>query len=202
MLKRKPFWILSALLVLGLCGTWAAVMAEIVRFGEQDEAQEVDAIIVLGAAVSRGRPTAVFRERINHALLLYDQGYANTIIFTGGVGYGDEISEAAAARNYAIERGVPPEAILVEETSTSTLENLLNARAVAAENGHGRFLIVSTPSHMKRALLIASDLGMEAYPSPTRTIRWISPVTYWRSVAQEVVSILNYHFNIRGELPD
>jgi uncharacterized SAM-binding protein YcdF (DUF218 family) len=200
MLKRRNFWLIPLLLMVGMCGTWAAVMAEIVRYGEQDEAQPADAIIVLGAAVRNGRPTPVFRARINHAILLYEQGYADTIIFTGGIGFGDEISEAEAARDYAVQLGVPATAILLEETSTSTLENLANAQRVAAEAGHGRFLIVSNPFHMKRSLQMAADLGMEAYSSPTRTTRWISPVTYWRAIAQETVSYFHYQFIGKGRI--
>ena len=197
--RKRLLW-LPPLLLLALCGGWAGMMAEIVRYGEQDETQPVDAIIVLGAAVRNGRPTPVFRERINHAILLYEQGYADTLIFTGGVGFGDDISEAEAARLYALQQGVPPQAILLEETSTSTIQNLANAQRVANEAGHGRFLIVSTPFHMKRALQIATDLGMEAYPSPTRTTRWISPLTYWRAIAQESISYLNYHWRVRAEV--
>lgn len=201
MITWKRFFLLILLVGGGLCGGWAAVTAAIVRYGERDETQAVDAIIVLGAAVRNGQPTPVFRERINHALLLYQQGYADTLIFTGGIGYGDDISEAAAARNYAMARGVPAEAILLEERSTSTIENLALAQPIAAAQGHGRFLIVSTPSHMKRALQIAADLGMEAYPSPTRTIRWLSPRTYWRAVVQESLSYIHYWLIGRWELP-
>ena len=89
-------------------------------------------------------------------------------------------------------QGVPEEAILLETTSTNTLENLANAQQLAAERGLDSFLIVSTPFHVKRAVSIADDLGMEAYSSPTQTIEWISWFTRTRAYVQEVVSYVIY----------
>ncbi|MCB8944951.1 MAG: YdcF family protein [Ardenticatenaceae bacterium] len=169
-----------------------AVAIEVYRFSLLDEARPADAAIVLGAAVYRERPSPVFRERINHGIWLYENGYVDWLIFTGGVGWGDNYSEAEVARQYAVAQGVPAEAILVETTSTSTLENLANARQVGAEAGLGTYLIVSTPFHMKRALAIAEDLGLEAYTSPTQTTRWINPYTKSRAYVREVVVYLVY----------
>jgi hypothetical protein len=56
----------------------------IVSFAKHTEEKRADGIVVLGAAVFGNRPSPVFAERINHAIWLYDEGYAPTIIFTGG----------------------------------------------------------------------------------------------------------------------
>lgn len=165
---------------------------DINQFAAQDETRTADAAIVLGAGVWRGRPSPIFRERINHAIKLYREGYVNHLIFTGGVGFRDGISEGEVGRLYAIENGVPPEAIFYESTSTSTIENLTNAQQVAQAHGLDSFLIVSTSYHMRRALLIADDLGMEAYNSPTRSIRWISERTKTFALVQETVSYARY----------
>jgi uncharacterized SAM-binding protein YcdF (DUF218 family) len=171
---------------------WSAV--SVYAYARRDEAREADAAIVLGAAVFGDRPSPVLRERINHAIVLYEAGYVDKIIFTGGLGMTGRVTEAAAAAAYAQAQGVPVEAILLETTSTSTRENLRNARVVAAENNLQTFLIVSTPFHMKRAIAIADDLSMEAYSSPTRTIRWLNTYTKSRAFAQEVVSYIVYLF--------
>lgn len=165
---------------------------DIVRFGRRDETRRADAAIVLGAAVFRERPSSVFRERINHAIQLYQDGYVDTIIFTGGLGTRDTQTEAEVGRLYAIEHGIPEADILIETSSTNTVENLTNAQKVAMEQNLDSFLIVSTPSHMRRALAIATDLDMEAYSSPTRTIRWISRLTYSRALIREVIAYLIY----------
>ncbi|MDX1664415.1 MAG: YdcF family protein [Candidatus Promineifilaceae bacterium] len=170
----------------------AYVAFDVYWFAQQDQARTADAAIVLGAAAYGQRPSPVLRERINHALLLYEQGYVESVIFTGGQGDPGEPSEGEVAARYALARGLPAEAIVVETTSTSTRENLANAQALAAAQGLDSFLLVSTPFHMRRAVAVAGDLGMEVYSSPTRTIPWISPFTRFRAYAREVVGYLAY----------
>ncbi|WP_420631737.1 YdcF family protein [Candidatus Leptofilum sp.] len=174
---------------------WYAAMT-VFLFSLRDETRSADAAIVLGAAVVRDRPSAVFRERINHAIQLYQDGTVEKLIFTGGVGNRDELAEGEVGRNYAIARGVKPADILVETASTSTFENLQNAQLVAQQNGLETFLIVSTPNHMRRALAVADSLNMEAYSSPTRSIRWINNATRTFSYVREVVAFSVYFLKL------
>ena len=190
MAKKVKQFTVFLLLLLILLITWLAI--DIYRFSQKDETRSADAAIVLGAAVYRERPSPVFRERINHAIQLYEDGYVKALIFTGGVGQRDTLSEAEVGRNYALARGVPAEAIFIETTSTNTLENLTNAHLVARENGLESFLIVSTPFHMRRAISVANDLKLEAYTSPTRSIKWISWFTQSLSFSREVAAYLAY----------
>lgn len=145
------------------------ITAGIVSFSAKDETRPADAAIVLGASVYDNSPSPVFRERINHAVDLYEEGYVDAIIMTGGVGEGNIRSEADIAREYAEEQGVPAESIYKEESSKVTLENLANARQIMREQDMDTALVVSDPLHMKRAMLYARDLGMDAYSSPTPT---------------------------------
>lgn len=190
LLARVVTGILAIAILLG----WYAATT-VYLFSLKDETRPADAAIVLGAAVVREQPSAVFRERINHAVQLYQSGTVQTLIFTGGVGNRDEMAEAEVGRSYAIARGVNATDILTEITSTTTSENLRNAQLVAQQNGLETFLIVSTPNHMRRALAVANDLKMEAYSSPTRTIRWINTVSrsfsFFREVAAYSVYLLN-----------
>lgn len=137
---------------------------------------KADAAIVLGAAVWGNEPSPVFRERINHAVNLYQNKDVRKIIFTGGVGDSDELSEAVVGKRYAIERGVKETDIFVETESKTTRQNLINARKIAVENKliKSKFLIVSDPLHLKRAVLMAQDLGIDAYPAATPTTRYRS----------------------------
>jgi uncharacterized SAM-binding protein YcdF (DUF218 family) len=135
-----------------------------------------DAAIVLGAAVWDGRPSPVFEERIKHALDLYRAGQVGRIVFTGGVGLGDRLAESQVARAYALARGVPVGDILYETRSRTTRENLREAALLLGGRG-AEVLIVSDPLHMRRAVTIASDLGLEACSSPTPTSRYRT----WRS---------------------
>lgn len=189
---RFSWRLLFSLLLLCSCSSWSYLVYSINAYAQLDETRPADAAVVLGAGVVRGRPSTVFRERINHGVNLYHEGYVDYLIFTGGIGTRDQQSEAAVARAYAIAQGVPAEAILIEEASTNTVENLRHAREIAQTNRLQTFLIVSTPFHMKRAIKIAHDLDMEAYTSPTRTIRWINNVTKTRALMQESVSYMRY----------
>ena len=147
----------------------AVTTAGIVIFSGKDETRPADAVIVLGAAVYDNSPSPVFCARIDHAVDLYSEGYARTIIMTGGVGDGNIRSEADIAREYAEKKGVPSSSILMEEESRVTLENLENAKGIMENKGMDTALIVSDPLHMKRAVLYAKDLGMTVYSSPTPT---------------------------------
>lgn len=126
-----------------------------------------DAAIVLGAAVWEGKPSPVFQGRIDHALWLYDRQYVDKLIFTGGRSSEDELAESEVARQYAIEHGVPESDILVESASTITEQNLHFANKVGDSAGLSSYLIVSDPLHMKRAMMMADDMGLKANPSPT-----------------------------------
>ncbi len=141
----------------------------LLQVGERDDRHHVvDAIVVLGAAQYDGRPSPVFRARLDHAVELYLNGTAPVLVVTGGRAEGDRVSEADVARAYAVRSGVPEAAILSEGTGHDTLSSLRNATAVMRDHGLGRALFVSDRTHMLRVLRIATDLGVTAYGSPAR----------------------------------
>lgn len=141
----------------------------IVRYSRVNEARSADAAVVLGAAAPNGTVSPVYRERINHAIGLYESGLVKTIIMTGGTADGNTVSDALAAKNYAVSQGIPESSVLVEDQSTITEENLEYAKKIMDEHGLDTALIVSDPLHMKRAMLMAEDYELTAYSSPTRT---------------------------------
>lgn len=159
--------------VAGLLFGWY-VMTTIPIFALKTDEVTADTIVVLGAAVWGNRPSPVYRERLNHAIGLYEAGAAETIIFTGGVGIKSPIAEGEMGRLYALAQGVPDSAIFVDDQSTSTIENLTAVREIMDENQLESALIVSTPVHMKRAMLVAKRVGIDAYTSPTRSTRWLA----------------------------
>lgn len=138
-------------------------------FSNKNQLVKTDAAVVLGAAAWGDEPSPVLRERINHSIWLYENGYVEKIIFTGGKGKDAESAESEVARDYAIKNNVNAEDILVETKSKITEENLKYAYEIANENNLNTFTIVSDPLHMKRAILMAKDTGMEAYSSPTQS---------------------------------
>lgn len=195
LLRRRPLKALLAVLLalLGLAlATLGLVAYQIYSYGGQSANVEADAAIVLGAAVWTDRPSPVFRERINHAIDLYGSKRVRKLIFTGGVGQRGEPAESAVARDYAAAHGVPPIDILTESESQTTYQNLLYAKRIGDARALGSFLVVSDPLHMKRAMAMAKDLGMEAYPSPTRTTRYRSSSSQLRFLARETYFYFDY----------
>jgi len=151
---------------------FGVLASRIYSFGNTRSEASADAAIVLGAAVWSTGVSPVFRERINHGIDLYRTGKVRKLIFTGGQGNPGEPTESSAARDYALQSGVPAQDILIEEKSHTTYENIRYAKQVADAHNIKRVLIVSDPLHMKRAVLMAQDVGLIAEPSPTPTTRY------------------------------
>ena len=152
-----------------LFGFISYIAFSIVNYGNKSVVTSSDAAIVLGAAIIGDQPSPVFQERINHGVFLYKSGVVNKIIFTGGIGKGQLVSESEVAQNYAIQHGVKPSDILIEIKSKVTYENFIEAKKILKLNGLKNVLIVSDSLHMKRAMAMASELGLKASPSPTPT---------------------------------
>lgn len=137
--------------------------------GRSDEARSVDAIVVLGAAQYDGRPSPQLEARLDHAITLWQEGRAQLIIVTGGKQQADRFTEAESAAKYLETNGVPAEAIDLENIGRTTRESLLGVRRILATHRIHSLLIVTDPYHALRARLIAQDLDMQAYVSPTRS---------------------------------
>jgi uncharacterized SAM-binding protein YcdF (DUF218 family) len=148
--KKLAKTVLVILLVIAFA---AGLMAwRVYSFRNTTSDGPADAAVVLGAAVWTREPSPVFKERINHAINLYRNGRVRKLIFTGGQGNPGEPTEASAARDYALQSGLPASDILIEDKSHTTYENILNAKQLAATQGIRTVLIVSDPLHMKRAM--------------------------------------------------
>ncbi len=183
----KKRWL--ALTLLGLISMFLVVFGysalSIYLYGSNTSKVPADAAIVLGAAAWGDKPSPVFRERINHGINLYKRNDIQQLIFTGGQGESSEPAEAIVAKRYAIAQGVDAADILTETQSRTTRQNLYYASQVATTHQLRRILIISDPLHMKRSVLMARDLGMDAYPSPTPTTRYRSFKSQMSFLARE-----------------
>lgn len=174
----------------GLClllvFAWGCALLAIFVFGRRDEARAADVIVVLGAAQYDGKPSPVLKARLDHAIDLYREGVAPALIFTGGVGVGDTVSEAEVGRRYAVRQGVPHDRILVESAGLSTEASMTTVKGLMDERRYETAILVSDPFHMLRLRVLASGLGIQAYSSPTRTspIGFDSPAE-WKHVLRE-----------------
>jgi len=180
------------LIIAGLILVAGVLASRIYSFGNTRSDASADAAIVLGAAVWSSGVSPVFRERINHGIDLYHKGKVRKLIFTGGQGNPGEPTESSAARDYALQSGVPAQDIFIEEESHTTYENIRYAKQVADTHGIKRVLIVSDPLHMKRAVLMAQDVGLTAEPSPTPSTRYQGLKSQLGLLAHETYYYIGY----------
>lgn len=189
---KKTLGRILKFLVLAIVLTIVITAVRIYTYGDYSVDISADAAVVLGAAVWSTNVSPVFRERINHAIELYRQGKVRKLIFTGGQGNSNEPTEAAAARAYALANGIPSQDILVEQKSHTTYENIVYAKQLADSNNIKKVLLVSDPMHMKRAMTIALDVGLDASPSPTQTTRYKTWRTQFSELVRETFYYLGY----------
>ena len=186
-LRRKLYWLTLSILL------WLLVVAySIWEFGKTDHAQPADCIIVLGAAVQGSKPSPVFAERLRHAANLYQRGVAAKVVLTGGKGADSLYAESGVGREFIRQLGVPKTAILIEENSHTTQQNLTEAASLMHQHALHSTIIVSDPLHLKRASTMAEGMGMAAVTSPTPTTRYRSWQTQMPFLLREVYFLHHY----------
>lgn len=169
---RRMARLLGLLLALML-GAWMAVVGAVWVVGGEDQAGPADAIAVLGAAQYNGRPSPVFRARLDHAATLYQAGHAPAILVTGGVGRRDTLSEAAVGAEYLAAQGIPRTAIIALPAGADTYASLAEIAGWFRGRGSRRVLLVSDAFHLLRLRILASRLALEPQTSPAPA----SPIT-------------------------
>jgi uncharacterized SAM-binding protein YcdF (DUF218 family) len=156
--------------------------------GAHDDRQAADAILVLGAAQWNGAPSPILQARLDHALTLYREGYAPRLLLTGGVGNGDQYSEAGVGARYLLDQGVPAGAILLEDHGRSSHESIQRAADILARSGLSRVLLVSDPPHMLRILRMAHSAGLDAHGSAAQQSPAVgSPAAHLTFLLREVL---------------
>ncbi len=196
MIKRILCLALSGTGILALLGVvlFAWLWVQIDRFGQVDRARRADVIVVLGARVwPSGRPSDALTRRTLHAVKLYQEGLAAAIVCSGGLGTHPP-TEAQAAARLAMDQGVPPEAIVLEEKGHSTEESAFFASDIMRAQGWQRAIVVSDAYHLWRANLLFGKVGVKAYPSPAHDERYpLLKRAYLYHLGREVVAVVWYH---------
>lgn len=167
---------------------------DIHRVGHLDRDREADCAIVLGAAAWHDKPSPVLRERLNHAITLFQEKKVGALLLTGGFGEGADYAESKVGRDYCVAQGVPRDKIEVEPRSRNTIENLREARAIMAEEGWDSALLVSDPWHLKRARRMAHDLEMTVYVAGTPSTRFQSLEARTKFLFGEFIRYHSYLF--------
>jgi uncharacterized SAM-binding protein YcdF (DUF218 family) len=172
--RRRPWgrWFVRVLLALLLLALvyFVATFVQVYRASEHDGAREADAIIVLGAAQWNGQPSPVLKERLDHALELYEAGLAPRIVLTGGKQIGDAFTEANTGYRYLLDKGVPLDALQLEDQGTSTWDSLKAVHEVVLPEETDEVVLVTDDYHAYRVEAIAEEIGFDATVSPTDSL--------------------------------
>jgi uncharacterized SAM-binding protein YcdF (DUF218 family) len=192
--SSKPFWrnrkllYLLSLLVSVLVLYIIIISAHIVRVANLQQMHAADAIVVFGAAEYAGRPSPVFRARLDHAFALFQQGLAPVVITTGGAGQDPSFSEGGVGRDYLIRRGIAERNLIAETQGTDTAHSAQRVGVIMRTNGMHTCIAVSDQYHVFRIQRLLEHEGMHVYVAPR-------PDSRPRSVLVRVFAVLREAFS-------
>lgn len=139
--------------------------------------QDVPYVIVLGAKVNGETMSLSLYNRAQTALTYLIDNPKSKVVVTGGQGKDESITEASAIQKFLLENGIDNARILVEDTSTSTYENLKNTYDLYSIE---EAVIVTNTFHSYRAHYLANELNMTTYPLNAETPSIIKLKSYLR----------------------
>lgn len=153
-----------------------------------------DFIIVHGAGLMGTELTPLLAGRVDKAVEVWEhQKCFGKILVSGGQGRDEEISEAEAMKRYLVrERFVDPSDIIVEDASTTTMENLANSKAIIDAQTGGkpyRAAVVTSDYHVFRCAEYAHELGIPADGIGSHTRGWYWPASFTR----EFIAVTKAH---------
>jgi uncharacterized SAM-binding protein YcdF (DUF218 family) len=170
---RKSFWMRPwPLLLLAVVGAlllfFGVTGARIVRAAAEAPAKKADVIAIFGAAEYAGRPSPVYRARLDHGYQLFQKGMAPVVITTGGSGQDPDFSEGGVGRDYLLRRGVPEQALIAETQGSDTAQSAARVANIMRANGMRSCIAVSDAYHVFRirALLEHEGVQVELAPRP------------------------------------
>lgn len=120
--------------------------------------ENVDCILILGAAIRGNSPSPMLQDRLESGIELYNDGVAPKIIMSGDHSR-EEYDEVNVMKDYAITSGIPSEDIFMDHAGFSTYESIYRVKEIfKADN----IVIVTQEYHLYRSLYIANKLGIKA----------------------------------------
>lgn len=160
-------------------------------FGQTDYRRPADAVVVFGCrAYADGRPSDALADRVNTAIALYQDGYADRLIMSGGPGDGDHHETDVMAR-MARDAGVPAHAILVDRQGLNTQHTAANTAPLFAEHGITRVLAVSHGYHLPRIKLTYHRQGLDVFTVPAEERYTLTQLPY--NMAREAAAWWVYY---------
>lgn len=191
------FWT-TLIAALSLLAVFSLISFYILRDAHKQELRHADAIIVFGAAEYDGRPSPVFRARLDHANQLFRQGLASVIITTGGAAADPRFSEGGVGHDYLMRKGVPEAALIAETQASDTAESAERVAAIMQENHMTSCIAVSDAYHMFRIRRMLAHRRLQVFLAPRPDSR---PKSLWLSaiaLVRESASFLAWRVGLRN----
>lgn len=171
-------------LFLGITGT------RIVRASSESPTRKADVIVVFGAAEYAGRPSPVFRARLDHAFELFRKGMAPVVITTGGAAQDPDFSEGGVGRDYLSRRGIPEQDLIGETQGSDTAQSAERVANIMRANGMHTCIAVSDAYHVFRIRALLEHEGMKVEVAPRPESRPKSWLQRFAAVMREAMSYL------------
>jgi uncharacterized SAM-binding protein YcdF (DUF218 family) len=188
-------WLLiltAALLLISL----VTICVGIERAAGASEIHAADAIVVFGAAEYAGRPSPVFRARLDHALELFERGLAPVIITTGGAASDPQFSEGGVGHDYLMHRGVPEASLIAETQGSDTAQSAERVAVIMRANHMHSCIAVSDAYHVFRIRKLLEHEGVQVYVAPRPDSRPHSPWQRGEAMLREAVSYVLWQLHI------
>jgi uncharacterized SAM-binding protein YcdF (DUF218 family) len=178
--QPKSFWMRPwALMVLALLGAllmfFGITGSRIASAAKETATTKADVIAIFGAAEYAGRPSPVYRARLDHGYELFERGMAPVVITTGGSALDPDFSEGGVGKEYLMRRGVPEQALIAETQGSDTAQSAARVANIMRVNGMHSCIAVSDAYHVFRirALLEHEGVQVELAPRPeSRPRHW------------------------------
>ena len=138
----------------------------IVRLAGESPSRKADVIAIFGAAEYSGRPSPVYRARLDHGYELFEQGLAPFVITTGGSGLDPEFSEGGVGKEYLLRRGIPEQALISETQGTDTAQSAERVANIMRANGMHSCIAVSDAYHVFRIRALLEHEGVQVEVAP------------------------------------
>ena len=195
--RQRARWSLRLLLLMvaGFLLWLTETCVGIVRESEAQQEQPADAIVVFGAAQYDGRPSPVFRARLDHAFDLFQHGVAPVVITTGGAGEDPHYSEGEVGHDYLMKRGIPEAKLIAETQGSDTAQSAQRVGVIMRTNRMRTCIAVSDGYHVFRTRKLLEHEGIRVYVAPRAGSR---PHSSWQramSVLKEALSYMVWRFN-------
>src|SRR3989454_5665837 len=189
-------WRAMGLVTLAAVVLIAATAVRIVRVASRADLRPADAIVVFGAAEYAGRPSPVYRARLDHAYDLFQRGAAPVVITTGGAAADPTFSEGGVGHDYLMHRGIPEAKLIAETQGSDTASSAERVAVIMRTNRMRSCVAVSDAYHVFRIRKLLEHEGVQVYVAPRPDSR---PHSAWQrgwAMLREAVGYLLWRLHI------